>query len=105
MPVGMPSPSRWPQFCHGDSGRMVEQQVAQWVCQTLAKETFGAVGNVRIEFETDVPIAEESSLLLTFCVLRTSAARQAQGSSKSCGELSGSGEMRNSRQSASNYAI
>ena len=43
--------------------------------------------------------------LSTFWVLRTFAARQAQGSDKSCAELSGSGEMRSSRQSASNYAI
>jgi hypothetical protein len=29
-----------------------------WVCQTLAKETLGAAGNVRAEFETDAPISD-----------------------------------------------
>ena len=63
MPVGMPSQSWWAQFCQGDNGRIVERKVAQWVCQTLTKETLGAAGNVRIEFETDVPVAEVTAAL------------------------------------------
>jgi hypothetical protein len=60
-------------------------------------------GAVRDAYERNEMRAKLS--LSTFWVLRTFAARQAQESYKSCGELSGSGEMRSSRQSASNYAI
>jgi hypothetical protein len=63
MPTGSPSQAGWQQFCQGDSGRLVERQAAQWVCQTLAKETLGAAGNVRIEFESDVPVSEVTAAL------------------------------------------
>jgi hypothetical protein len=58
MPNGLVTPEWWAQFCQGDSGRLVERQAAQWVCQTLAKETLGAAGNVRIDFEEDVSVGD-----------------------------------------------
>ena len=58
MPVGMPPASWWQQFCQGSSKRLVERQAAEWAVQTLARETLGAAGNVRAEFETDAPISD-----------------------------------------------
>ena len=52
-PAGMATEDWWRQFCRGSTDRLVERQTAQWVVQTVARETLGSsAGSISFEDET-----------------------------------------------------
>jgi hypothetical protein len=57
MPVGIPSAGWWSQFAKGDSSRAVAKDAAQWVVQTLARETLGSRAG-SVSFDNDATVGE-----------------------------------------------